>query len=171
MDEGEPARRDPGLRHPPHRPPRPLRAASPERLVFGVWLAFLAGRYRGLRLLVDWIFPPAESEVPSCLPLLPRTVPGSRGAARSGAGVPLRLGTGAGTPSAKVGWSREHIGWGNLGDLPRHLVGVEKRWGISRGTGMLGMREIEATGQTVSSPFPQTPMTHGPDFSCYFLLF
>lgn len=54
-------------------------------------------------------------------------------------------------------------------------LGIWLEWrragGISRGTGMPRMRETEATGQTVSSPFPQTPSVHGPDFSCYFLLF
>lgn len=71
----------------------------------------------------------------------------------------------------KVGWSREYTGWGSLGDLPRHLVGVSKRWGHLPRDGVFGMRGIEATGQTVSSPFPQTPIVHGSDLSCYFLLF
>lgn len=78
------------------------------------------------------------------------------------------LATGAGIQSAK---SRSAEGTSRVGE-PRASLSLRwvaaKRWGISRGAEMLGRREIEATGQAVSGLFLLMPVTHAPDFHCYF---
>lgn len=113
-------------------------------LLVCLFLSFSGRQLCGFLTLsrLDFFFPLAESEVRSCLPLLSRTVRGIRSAAGSGARVPLGLGTGEGIQSAKSHLVEAAYRLGKPWcDLPMHLVGVEKRWGICRGAGMLGMRD------------------------------
>lgn len=73
--------------------------------------------------------------------------------------------------SAKSRWAGEQPARGPSGWFALRSAAA-KRWGASRGAEvMLGRGESEATGRAVSGLFLLMPVTHGPDFNCYFFPF